>query len=111
MIEEELKLRYRIRIAIALHELKKMNTDHNKKYKLTEPDVDYKNSSYEKIATEIDVRSATVSDLFNFKDDSKATTLLAIIYGMNRTLTEFGIVFDSITEQQVTDFLEKKKSY
>lgn len=111
MIDEELRLQYRVKIALALHELKKMNADYNRKNNLTEPDVDYKNSSYEKIATEIDVRSATVSDLFNFKDDAKISTLVATIYGMNRTLTEFGAVFDKITQQQVADFLEKKKKY
>lgn len=111
MIDEAIRLRYRVKIALALQELKRMNADHNRKNNLSEPDADYKNSSYEKIATEIDVRSATVSDLFNFKDDAKISTLVATIYGMNRTMTEFGKVFDKVTEQQITQFLEKKKRY
>ncbi|MBX9448406.1 MAG: hypothetical protein KL787_01225 [Taibaiella sp.] len=109
MIEEELRLKYRIKIALALHELKRMNADHNRKLNLAEPDADYKNSSYEKIATEVDIRSATVSDLFNFNDDSKISTLVATIVGMNRTMTEFGEVFDTITEKQIAQFLKKKE--
>jgi len=108
MLDEKTRLFYCAKVALALRELKKMNAVHNKKIEKDNLSTDVRNDSYDKIASEIDMRTATISNLFNFRDDAQISTLVATIMGMERSMEEFGKTFDSISEQEVIRFLEKK---
>jgi len=60
--------------------------------------------SYEDIAAAADFRKATVSDIFNAHKASKGTTIFQIVKAMGFSIVEFGKVYDSLTELELSQF-------
>lgn len=91
-MKEELENIIKIRIAIALRQL------------LTKKGVAVEVNSYNDIAIAADLRKATVTDAFNANKASKGITLFLIIKAMGYSIVEFGKIYDSIIDSEVTQF-------
>ncbi|WP_188619216.1 hypothetical protein [Flavobacterium suaedae] len=83
----------KIRIAITLRQL------------LRKKGVPVEVSSYNDIAIVADLRKATVTDAFNANTACKGVTLFLIINAMGYSVTEFGKVYDSILDSEITQFV------
>ncbi len=57
--------------------------------------------SYHGVASSALLRKATINDTLNGITSPKATTLISIVEAMEFTMTDFGKVFDSISEEEI----------
>ena len=64
--------------------------------------------SYGLIATQSLLRKATVTSAFNANSSPNSNTLIKIIEAMGYGLFDFAKIYDSITESDIRDFLNKK---
>lgn len=91
------------KIAITLNRL----LDASKNFRPTgNNEVDIANS-YNKIALNAYIRKATVSDTFNGKSVPTTATLIFIIEGMGYKLSDFALIYDSITDVDIKKFKEQ----
>jgi len=60
--------------------------------------------SYDKIATSVNIRKATVSNTFNAKSVPNSLTLFLIIEAMGFSLIDFSNVYDSIVNSEIESF-------
>jgi len=63
--------------------------------------------SYDKIATNANIRKATVSNTFNAKSVPNSLTLFLIIEALGFSLTDFSKIYDSIKDADIKLFREK----
>lgn len=94
-----------IKVAIALKTIFNLYKSSSKDLNKEEDVVD----SYEKIANSIDIRKATVNDIFNANLKSRIITLIPIVNILGYSMEEFGRYFDSVSEQEIIDFINSKK--
>lgn len=60
--------------------------------------------SYNKIAIISDLRKATVSDTFNAKTIPSTLTLILILDAMEKSLSDFSKVYETITDSELLAF-------
>jgi hypothetical protein len=61
--------------------------------------------SYGGISSTTGIRSATVSDIINGKSEPKATTLIYILDSLGASMSDFGKIFDSLSNRQVKEYI------
>ncbi|WP_438946953.1 helix-turn-helix domain-containing protein [Sediminibacterium sp.] len=66
-------------------------------------------NSIGKIALETGLRKNTVSDLLNGKKGTKLTTLIPILMALDKTIADFGKLFEKITDSDIQSFKEQHK--
>jgi transcriptional regulator with XRE-family HTH domain len=64
-------------------------------------------NSIGKIALETGLRKNTVSDLLNGKKGTKLTTLIPILMALDKTIADFGKLFEKITDSDIQSFKEQ----
>jgi len=69
-------------------------------------------NSFRKLETASGIRNATILELIAGKKNAASTTIIALLDALEMTLGEFGSIYDSIKEQEVSEYkrtLEKSK--
>ncbi|WP_312396855.1 hypothetical protein [Chryseobacterium sp.] len=87
---------YKIKIIISLKKL--LERGKNLQKEVRDNKVVY---SYHGVASSALLRKATINDTLNGITSPKATTLISIVEAMEFTMTDFGKVFDSISEEEI----------
>lgn len=90
---------YKIKVIISLKKLLERGKNLQKEVK--DNKVVY---SYHGVASSALLRKATINDTLNGITSPKATTLISIVEAMEFTMTDFGKVFDSISEEEILDY-------
>jgi hypothetical protein len=103
--QEEIKLKYGLAIKKLIEKNKKINIS-NKKKGIPNRKLD---DSYSSIFTSTGLRIATLSAIVNGVAEIKGYTLHQILTSLEVSLTKFGKVFDSITDQEIADYKEEIK--
>lgn len=62
-------------------------------------------NSYGGISTSSGKRTATISDIVNGKSNPKGTTLVYILESLGVKMSDFGKIFDSLSEKQVKEYI------
>lgn len=104
-MKNEEQTNIKIKIAISLNQLLSRN-----KGFIDEDNAANIIKSYNKIALKVDLRKATVSDIFNAKSNCQITSLFPIIEALGYNLSDFAEVYDNVTESQVKKFIKEQKS-
>lgn len=103
-MKSEEQTNIKIKIAISLNQLLSRN-----KGFIDEDNAANIIKSYNKIALKVDLRKATVSDIFNAKSNCQITSLFPIIEALGYNLSDFAEVYDNVTESQVKKFIKEQK--
>lgn len=99
--EENIK----IKIAISLRTLLKMNKNYSQKFENEKDIVD----SYEKISIAADIRKATVTHSFSGFARTSMTTVILIIEAMGYKLPDFTKIYSELTDKHIDDFKKVNK--
>lgn len=102
---ENVKLRYGLAIKKLIAKNKKANILNLKKG-TSEKKLD---DSYSSIFTSTGLRIATLSVIVNGGSEIKGYTLHQILTALEVSFAKFGKVYDSITEQEITEYKEEIK--
>jgi hypothetical protein len=60
--------------------------------------------SYDKLSSSSRLRKSTLIDIFWARANPGGSSIDAIINGFGKSFTEFGMIYDSITEKEVNEF-------
>ncbi len=99
--EENIK----IKVAISLRTLLKMNKNYSQKLGNEKEIVD----SYEKISIAADIRKATVTQSFSGFTRTSLTTVILIIEAMDYKLQDFTKIYAELTDKHISDFKNANK--
>lgn len=69
-------------------------------------------NSFRKLEIASGIRNATILEIIAGKKNAASTTIIALLDALEMTLSEFGSLYDSIKEQEISDYkrtLEKNK--
>ncbi len=70
---------------------------------------DYFINSFGKIALEAGIRKHTVADILNGKRSARIPTLAIILEALGKTMSDFGKVYDRISDSDIQKFKERSQ--
>lgn len=104
MMEKQQAEKARLRFGLTL----KLIIDRNKLKALQNAKNDIKDrnliDSYGKLESSSGLTKATLINFASGKKDGSCTTIAAILEALDITLTEFAIIYDKITEKDISDY-------
>jgi hypothetical protein len=92
---ELIQLRFGLTLKLILDENKSKAIDNPKKDII---------DSYGKLEISSGLRKATLIDFASGKSNPSGTTIAAILDALEMSLSEFGVVYDKITEREILDY-------
>ncbi|WP_018629974.1 helix-turn-helix domain-containing protein [Niabella aurantiaca] len=108
MNEEEGLYWIKCRYALALRKLISKNKAANRHlHPSSFPGID---DSYDKLSSSTGLRKATISDIINAKSEMKTYTLYRVLHALGYNLTQFGKIFDAITEAELHEYMRSLKN-
>ena len=106
-MDETLETLVLLRTAIALTKFLEEAKEKGSSHARISNNTDYLINSFGKIALETGLKKNTVGDIFNGRRSAKIPTIAIILDAMNKSMADFGKVYDRVTDSDIQKFKER----
>jgi hypothetical protein len=112
-MENKEKQNIKLKFGLALKKILDRNKELSVKIKEEGKANDKLITSFGKLESSSGIPKATLVRIVSGKKNAAATTIAAVLEALEIKLSEFGIIYDSLTEKEITEYkfsIENKKS-